>query len=87
MKRRETVFNSSTSYDNTQESQGIEFSGRINATDNLKLSAHYAYTDAEYGSYFDTLTSTTLTGKTPVNVPDHIMSAWVTYDNIFDSTV
>ncbi|PCJ00929.1 MAG: hypothetical protein COB14_04170 [Alphaproteobacteria bacterium] len=84
IKEESKVVNSGVLVNNLQKSKGLELSGRINITDNLKLSGHYAYTDAQYGNFIDTFSNGDFSNKTPINVPDHVAGLWLSYDQLFD---
>lgn len=59
-----------------QRSQGFEFDGAIDLTDNWRLTTAYAYTDVEVRRD----TNPALIGDSPINAPAHQASLWTSYD-------
>ena len=60
-----------------RESRGIEMSGTVAATGQLKLGANAAYTDAEFSSSANFVN---FAGNTPPNVPQWTANLWASYD-------
>lgn len=65
-----------------QTSQGIELAGKLQITKRLLAEANYAYVDAEYDEFNEAVggVSVSRKGNTPINVPDSVANAWLTYD-------
>ncbi|MFV0454380.1 MAG: TonB-dependent receptor [Pseudomonas sp.] len=65
-----------------QTSRGIELAGKLQLTPRLLAEANYAYVDAEYDEFNEAVSGVSVSrkGNTPVNVPDSVASAWLTYD-------
>ncbi|MEE4281510.1 MAG: TonB-dependent siderophore receptor [Pseudomonadales bacterium] len=60
-----------------RESHGIEISGTVAATDQLKLGVNAAYTDAEFSRSANFVS---FAGNTPPNVPEWTANLWASYD-------
>ncbi len=71
---------------NEQTSKGIEFAIRTIISDQFRLGGNLAYTDAQYGDYYDAEgnlgAGTDATDNTPVNVPEKMASIWGSMNNI-----
>ncbi|MHB0851501.1 TonB-dependent receptor [Stutzerimonas nitrititolerans] len=65
-----------------QTSRGIELAGKLQLTPRLLAEANYAYVDAEYDEFNEAVggVSVSRKGNTPVNVPDSVANAWLTYE-------
>ncbi len=69
---------------NIQTSQGLELAVEHEFSERFRLGSNLAYTDAKYGHFYDPDTGNTVTGKTPVNVPESMFSLWLSYQDIFN---
>ena len=62
-----------------RDSSGVELSGNLQATDQWRVGANAAYTDAEFKRSTNFVT---FAGNTPPNVPEWTASLWTSYSNI-----
>ncbi len=64
-----------------QTSRGVELAGRLQVTPKLMLEGNYAYVDAQYDRFIETVASLPVSrkGNTPTNVPDQVGNLWMTY--------
>ncbi|MCW2271595.1 outer membrane receptor protein involved in Fe transport [Pseudomonas sp. JUb96] len=64
-----------------QTSRGVELAGRLQVTPRLMLEGNYAYVDAQYDRFIETVASLPVSrkGNTPTNVPDQVGNLWMTY--------
>ncbi len=69
---------------NKQTSQGFELAVEHEFSKQLRLGSNLAYTDAQYGHFYDPDTGNIVTGNTPVNVPETMLSIWLSYQNVFN---
>ncbi len=71
---------------NEQTSKGIEFAIRTVISEQFRVGGSLAYTDAQYGDYYDVDgnlgAGTDATDNTPVNVPEKMASIWGSMNNI-----
>ncbi|MWV18421.1 TonB-dependent siderophore receptor [Pseudomonas sp. L-22-4S-12] len=65
-----------------QTSRGIELAGKLQVTAKLLAEANYAYVDAQYDQFNESVggQSVSRKGNSPSNVPDHVANAWLSYD-------
>ena len=72
---------------NEQNSQGLEFAVKHTLTDQVRLGGNLAYTDAQYGDFYDSEadlgSGAYVNNKVPVNVPEVMLSSWLSVNNIF----
>jgi iron complex outermembrane receptor protein len=67
---------------NTENSQGLELSINLQASENFKVGTDYAYTDANFDDYYNVEMSSYATDNKPINVPKEMASIWVSYNKI-----
>ena len=65
-----------------QTSRGIELAGRLQATPRLTFEGNYAYVDARFDAFTETVDGQPVSrkGHSPTNVPDQVGNLWMTYD-------
>ncbi|MEY4932420.1 MAG: hypothetical protein RLZZ403_740 [Pseudomonadota bacterium] len=62
-----------------QKSRGFEVAGNLRPIDPLTVSVNLAYTDAEYGRFFDPDFGVDATGNVPANSPKWVANLWTNY--------
>ncbi len=67
---------------NEQTSRGLEFAMRTIINSQYRVGGNLAYTDAQYGQYYDDNTGIDATDNTPVNVPQKMVSLWGSVNHI-----
>lgn len=68
--------------ENQEKSTGLEFNMKAHVLKNLIVGGNYAFTYSRYKNYYDADFDRIVTGKTPVNVPKHVASLWLSYNEI-----
>ncbi|MHC6226301.1 TonB-dependent receptor [Pseudomonas sp. X10] len=65
-----------------QTSRGVELAGKLQITPKLLAEANYAYVDAQYDEFNESVggISVSRKGNTPINVPDSVANLWLAYD-------
>ena len=63
-------------------SQGLEFALKHNVSKQLRFGGNYAYVDAQYDDYYDPFVGRDVGDNDPVNVPEHMLSAWLSVNDI-----
>jgi len=69
---------------NEQTSQGAEFAIKHELNAQFRIGGNLAYTDAKYGHYYDPEWGVDASNNRPVNVPESMLSAWLSYNTIFN---
>ena len=77
IEKRVTAQRSDLSFENNlQQSKGVELAVSSKLFNDVSLGGNIAYTDAEFGDYYDPDYGVDVPGNTPVNVPDLMISTW-----------
>ncbi|WP_271409318.1 TonB-dependent receptor [Pseudomonas sp. Q1-7] len=65
-----------------QYSRGLELAGSMRITPRLLAEGSFAYTDAWYGDFSETVSGASVShkGNTPSNTPARVANLWLTYD-------
>ena len=69
---------------NIQNSQGLELALKHEINEKLLIGGNLAYTDAQYGNYYDADTGNDVSNNTPINVPTSMLSTWLNYKHAFN---
>lgn len=64
-------------------SQGVEFVVKHEISEQFRLGGNYAWVDAQYDGYYDPVVGSNVDKNTPVNVPEHMLSAWLSINDVF----
>lgn len=72
---------------NEQRSHGLEFAIKHALSNQVRLGGNLAYTEAQYGDYYDSEADlgggAYVNNNTPVNVPEVMLSTWMSVNNLF----
>lgn len=64
-------------------SHGIELAIKHDVSERFRFGGNYALVNAEYDGLYDSAEGVNVDGNQPVNVPDHMLSAWLSTNDIF----
>ena len=85
---KSAFFQSSTdSGINKQYSQGLDLALKYEVTPLVKVGGNFAYVDAKYKKFYDSETGVDASNNVPVNVPELMLSSWLSWDRIFNSPI
>jgi len=69
--------------DNHLDSEGFETAIKHSFSEQFRVGGSYAFTNAQYDEFYDTVSVSRQDNSRPVNVPEHIFHSWLSINDVF----